>query len=221
MSSDYSIQAVKRLGKNKRKKAMEAMGAAGAAHATRPAAQANAVATKQTQAARPNDSVQLSSEIKGVEKTGSKNIESLKRGILDIKNQANASSATQKTEGVNAINTERNGLQAAKPETARMGMEPGMQNGSVMGVNGIKSGMEPGMKNGAVFSSRRTESTKKPAGEGLAAAKKVDKPKMDPTGIKKTTPGQSPQQANAIKPDHKVNELNKSQEVSKTRNVMP
>ena len=215
MSSDYSIEAVKRTNRNKQKQSMEAMGSANAA---RSSAQPAAIAVQQSQAARPNDSVQLSDEVKEVSKTGSNNIASLKQGILHIQNQANATSATQQTEGVKPIDNERKGLQAAKPESTRLGMDPGMKSGGVMGTKGIEAGFDSGMNKGAVFSSRRTDKVKKPAGEGLAT-KKVEEPKVDPTGVKKTTPGETPHQANQAKPDHKVNELNKSQEVSKTRQL--
>ncbi len=215
MSSDYSIEAVKRTNRNKQKQSMEAMGAANAA---RSSAQPAAVAVQQSQAARPNDSVQLSDEVKEVSKTGSNNIASLKQGILHIQNQANATSATQQTEGVKPIDNERKGLQAAKPESTRFGMDPGMKSGGVMGTKGIEAGFDSGMNKGAVFSSRRTDQVRKPAGEGLAT-KKVEEPKVDPTGIKKTTPGETPQQAENVKPDHKVNELDKSREVSKTRQL--
>lgn len=214
MSSDYSIEAVKRTSRNKQKQSMEAMGAANAA---RSSAQPAAVAVQQSQAARPNDSVQISDEVKEVSKTGSNNIASLKQGILHIQNQANATSATQQNQGVRPIDGERKGLQAARPES-RLGMDPGMKSGGVMGTKGIEAGFDSGMNNGAVFSSRRTDKVRKPAGEGLAT-KKVEEPKVDPTGIKKTTPGETPQQAETVKPDHKVNDLNKSQEVSKTRQL--
>lgn len=203
MSSDYSIEAVKRVDRNKQKQSMEAMGAANAAGAS---VQPAAVAVQQSQTARPNDSVQISDEVKEVSKAGSNNIASLKQGILHIQNQANAGSATKQAEGVKPL------------DSMRQSLEPGMQNGGVMGSKGIEAGFDSGMNNGAVFSSRGTGKVRKPAGEGLAE-KETEKPKVDPAGIKKTTPVESPQQADAAKPDHKVNETDKSREVSKTRKL--
>jgi len=173
MSSNGSIQAVGGVGKRD-KKARESMGASAAA---KPQFQASAV-QQGAQTARQGDSVQLSEEVKEASGAGSSNVNAIKGGIANIKNQlavkpSGEDASAGLVNGSMSVQMERNGLQGATPPQQNLGVTPGLHNGGTMGVKGIQNGMEPGMKAGGVHSSRRAPSVGHQSGGGTATPKMV------------------------------------------------
>lgn len=199
MNNDFSIKSIS---SRKRKEAMQAMGSA---HAAGAAAQPQAVqAGQQQQAAQKGDSVQLSDEIKqtqNVSRVG--NVDNLKNEINGIQEQLKVKPSGQDASSglvndVMSVQMEKNGLQAAQPHAGqKLGMDPGMHNGGVSGVNGIQSGMEKGMKVGGAFSSRYSSQTGHQPGGGTATPKMV-KLQTDYAGAMKAGHGINPQVNNMV-----------------------
>ncbi len=182
------------------------MQAMGSSHAAGAAAQPQAVQMAQQgqQAAQKGDSVQLSDEIKQTQNVGRVgNVDNLKNEISGMRDQMNVKpSGKDASSGlvndVMKVQMERNGLQGAQPHAQQnLGMNPGMHNGGVMGVNGIQSGMEKGMKVGGNFSSRHASQTGHQPGGGRATPNMV-KLQTDYAGAMKAGHGINPQVNNMV-----------------------
>ena len=174
MSDNYSINGIGGIDKKRNDISTQA---AGSMHAAGAAMQPAALQGVQQTAGQRGDSIQFSDEIKETQNIGgSSNIDTLRSEFSKMREQLSAEpsgkdASSTLVQDVMSAQMERNGLQGAQPQAELQGLEPGMHNGGVVGVNGIQSGMEPGMQSGGAYSSRYSPSTGYEPGGGKTTPK--------------------------------------------------